>query len=158
VESVRAGDAMLWSEAIHLHPKDTGGCLLSVDRHSGGADTMGGYLWAGPDWQSSVRRDVVISGAVMQCDDPAARAQRWARLLRRPAAVRADGGYELQLDNAVARFIPLADDRGEGLSRVLLSCAEPASVLAAAAASGAAVGSRWIEVCGVRFELDHRAA
>jgi hypothetical protein len=157
VESVRAGDAVLWSEAIHLHPKDTGGCLLSIDRHSGGPDTMGGYLWAGPDWQAKARRDVVIAGAVMQCDDPAATAQRWARVLRRPAAA-SDGGYELPLDNAVARFVPLADDRGEGLARVLLSCAEPASMFAAAMASGAAVGPRWIEICGVRFEIEHRAA
>jgi hypothetical protein len=157
VESVRAGDAALWSEAIHLHPRDTGGCLLSIDRHAGGEDTMGGYLWAGPNWQSKARRDVVIAGAVMQCDDPAATAQRWARILRRPAAA-ADGGYELQLDNAVARFVPLADDRGEGLARVLLSCAEPAHMLAAAMASGLAVGSGWIEVCGVQFELEHRTA
>jgi hypothetical protein len=157
VESVRTGDAVLWSEAIHLHPKDTGGCLLSIDRHSGGADTMGGYRWAGADWQSKARRDVVISGAVMQCRDPAATAQRWARLLRRPAAASADG-YELRLDNAVARFVPLADDRGEGLARVLLSCAQPASMLAAATAISASVGSSWIEVCGVRFELEHRTA
>ena len=158
VEDTRAGDAVRWSEAVHLHPKDTGGCLLSIDRHSGGADTMGGYLWAGPDWQSKVRRGVVISGAVMQCDDPGATAQRWAGLLRRPAAAIPDGSYELPLDNAVLRFVPLADDRGEGLSRVLLSCAEPASMIAAAAAIGASVGSGWIDLCGVRFALEPHAA
>lgn len=158
VEDVRAGDAVLWSEAIHVHPRDTGGCLLSIDRHSSGADLMGGYRWAGTDWQSKARRDVVISGAVMQCDDPAATAQRWAQLLRRPAAASAGGGHELRLDNAVVRFVPLADDRGEGLAHVMLSCAEPASMIAAAAAIGASVGSSWIEVCGVRFALDRRAA
>ncbi len=158
VEDVHAGDAVLWSEAIHLHPRDTGGCLLSIDRHSGGADTMGGYRWAGADWPSKARRDVVISGAVLQCDDPAATAERWARLLRRPAAASAGGGYELRLDNAVARFVPLADDRGEGLAGVLLSCAEPASMIAAATAIGAPVGSSWIEVCGVRFVLENRTA
>jgi len=158
VEDVRAGNAALWSEAIHVHPKDTGGCLLSIDRHSGRADTMGGYLWAGPDWQSKARRDVVISGAVMQCDDPAATAERWARLLARPAAASTDRSQELQLDNAVARFVPLADDRGEGLARVMLSCADPAGMIAAAAASGASVGPRWFDVCGVRFELEPRRA
>jgi hypothetical protein len=158
VEDVRAGDAVLWSEAIHLHPRDTGGCLLSIDRHSGGADTMGGYRWAGADWQSKTRRDAVISGAILQCDDPAATAQRWARLLRRPAAASAAGGLELRLDNAVVRFVPLADDRGEGLARVLLSCADPASMIDAATAIGAPVGSGWIEVCGVQFALDHRTA
>lgn len=158
VEDLRAGDAVLWSEAIHLHPRDTGGCLLSLDRHSGGSDTMGGYRWAGTDWQSKVRRDVVISGAIMQCDDPAVTAQRWARILRRPATTSATGGHELQLDNAVVRFVPLADDRGEGLARAVLSCADPASLIAAATASGASVGSSWIEVCGVRFELESRTA
>jgi len=61
----------------------------------------------------------------------AATARRWAGVLGRPAAASADGGYELRLDNAVARFVALADDRGEGLARVLLSCAEPASMFAA---------------------------
>jgi hypothetical protein len=157
VEDVRAGDAALWSEAIHLHPKDTGGCLLSIDRHSGGTDTMGGYRWAGADWQSKARCDAVITGAVMQCNDPAATAERWAHLLRRPA-VSADGGHELGLDNAVIRFVPLADERGEGISRVLLSCAEPASMLAAARAVGASVGPGWLDVGGVRFELEYDSA
>ena len=149
VEDVRAGDAVLWSEAIHLHPKDTGGCLLSIDRHSGGADMMGGYLWAGADWQSKARRDVVISGAIMQCDDPAATSERWQRVLGR-AAVASDGGHELRLDNAVVRFVPLADDRGEGLTQVLLSGTGPSV--------GAGAGSSRIDVCGVRFELDNRPA
>jgi hypothetical protein len=156
VADVRTGDAALWSEAVHLHPKDTGGCLLSVDRHAGGMDMMGGYRWAGADWQSKARHDVVIAGAVMQCDDPAATAQRWAHLLRRPAAASADGGHELRLDNAIVRFVPIADDRGEGLARVLLRCADPAPMLAAATAIGAATGSSWFELGGVRFVVENR--
>ncbi|HEX3765207.1 MAG TPA: VOC family protein [Kofleriaceae bacterium] len=156
VEDIRTGDAELWSEAVHVHPRDTGGCLVSIDRHSGGPDLMGGYRWAGADWQSRARRDAAITGAVMQCDDPAATTARWARLLGRPAAASADGGHALQLDNAVIRFVPLADDRGERLVRVVLSCAEPAAVIAAATAIGAAVGASWVEVCGVRFVLENR--
>lgn len=153
VEDVRAGDAALWSEAVHVHPRDTGGCLLSIDRHAGGADAMGGYLWAGPDWQAKARRDAVIAGAVLACEDPAATARRWADLLGRSVAASPDGSHELRLDNAIARFVPIADDRGEGLARVLLSCADPASMIAAAAAIGATVGPGWIDLCGVRFEL-----
>lgn len=154
VEDTRAGDAVLWSEAIHLHPRDTGGCLMSIDRHSGGIDMMGGYRWAGADWQSKARRDVTITGAAMQCDDPAATAQRWAQLLRRPAAASAGGGHELRLDNAVVRFVAIADGRGEGLARVQLSCADASPMFAAAAAIGAPVGASWFELCGVRFVLD----
>jgi hypothetical protein len=31
-------------------------------------------------------------------------------------------------------------------------------MITAAAASGAPVGSRWFDICGVRFELEHRRA
>ena len=152
VEDLHAGDAALWSEALHLHPKDTGGCLLSLDRHAGGADVMGGYLWAGPHWQAHARRDTVITGAVIQCADPAATAARWSRLLARPAIAN-----ELRLDNAVARFVPLADDRGEGLSHVIVACAEPSALITAARTLGAPVGADWIDLAGVRVVLEHRA-
>lgn len=149
VEDLHAGDAELWSEALHLHPRDTGGCLLSIDRHSGGEDVMAGYRWAGPVWQAAARTDAVITGAVIQCVDPAATAARWARILDRPLAAP----DTLALDNAIARFVPLADARGEGLSHVLLSCADPAAMRAAARALGVPVDADGIDVCGVRFVL-----
>ncbi|MEZ5939459.1 MAG: VOC family protein [Hyphomonadaceae bacterium] len=153
VQDLHSGDDALWSEAIHLHPRDTGGCLLSIDRHSGGEDMMGGYKWAGPDWTSKVKPDVAISGAAMQCEDPAATSELWGRILRRPVLARADGGYEIRFDNALALFTPLADDRGEGLSQVMLACADPGAILAGAKAAGVRSGADWVEVCGVRFEL-----
>jgi Glyoxalase-like domain len=120
VEDLASGDEKLKAEAIHLHPRDTGGCLLSVDRHGPDATLMGSYRWAGADWHSKARRDVAITGATMQCDDPLATAERWGEILEL-APRRIDDGFELTLDNAFARFVPLADDRGEGLSAVTLS-------------------------------------
>lgn len=124
VEDLSVGDAALKAEALHLHPRDTGGCLLSVDRHGPDTDVMGSYLWAGRDWKKLARRDVSITGATMQCDDPAATSARWADLLRRPAKA-AGHGFEIALDNAYARFVPLADDRGEGLCGVELTGVKP---------------------------------
>lgn len=141
------------SEAIHLHPKDTGGCLLSVDRHSGGEDMMGEYLWAGPNWRDEMREDMVITGATMQCDDPQATAARWAELLRRPVMELGDDRWEVAMDNAYARFVPLADDRGEGLSGVELTCANPGSVAACANALGVIGDDGVIDVCGVNITL-----
>lgn len=157
VEDIRSGDEQLWSEAVHLHPKDTGGCLLSIDRHSGGSDMRGGYRWAGTDWQSKAREDVTIAGAVMQCEDPAATAGRWARLLNRAVVAGADDGREIRLDHGALRFVPIADDRGEGLTGVVLSCADAAGMVAAAAgAGGVRVESNGFALCGVRFELAPR--
>ena len=124
VEDLTVGDAALKAEALHLHPRDTGGCLLSVDRHGPDRDVMGSYLWAGRNWQKRARRDVSIAGATMQCADVAATAARWADLLQRAARPAGDG-FEITLDNAYARFVPLADDRGEGLCGVELSGVEP---------------------------------
>ena len=157
VEDIHRGDAARWSEALHLHPRDSGGCLLSVDRHSGGVDMQGGYRWAGAEWQGKARADVRISGAVMQCADPAATAERWARLVGRGVSAPDGAGLEIRLDNALARFVPVSDDRGEGLCAVRLACADPADLMASAQAAGARIiddgSGTAFEAGGVRFDL-----
>ncbi len=158
VQDLKSGDDVSTSEAIHLHPRDTGGCLLSVDRHSGGTDLMGGYHWAGPSWQEHDRSRTVnaITGARMQCDDPQATAHRWSELLERP--VKRDGEiWTIEFDNARARFSPLEDDRGEGLSAVRLSVKDKPAILDAAKKAGAKTGKvatgDYVELVGVRFVL-----
>jgi Glyoxalase-like domain len=158
VQDIKSGDEVSTSEALHLHPKDTGATLLSVDRHSGGADMMGGYHWAGPRWQQKDRSKTVkaITGARMQCDDPAATAQRWSELLERPVTRHGDT-WTIELDNARARFGPLEDDRGEGLASVRLACRDAKAILANAETHGANVGEAhgepFVGLCGVRFVL-----
>lgn len=158
VQDLKSGDDVSTSEALHLHPKDTGGCLLSVDRHSGGADMMGGYHWAGPRWQERDRSTTVraIIGARMQCDDPSSVAARWSALLDRPVA-RDGKVWTIELDNARARFSELEDDRGEGLSAVRLACRDAGAIMANAQREGVRVGEAptgpFVELCGVRFVL-----
>lgn len=158
VQDLKSGDDVSTSEALHLHPKDTGGCLLSVDRHSGGEDMMGGYHWAGPRWQEKDRSRTVkaITGARMQCNDPAATADRWSKLLERPAT-RDGNVWTIELDNARARFSELEDDRGEGLSAVRLACRDAKTILANAGRAGVKIGEvptgPYVELCGTRFVL-----
>lgn len=157
VQDLHSGDDAIWSEAIHLHPRDTGGCLLSVDRHSGGENMMGGYHWAGASWQETLQPGVVITGAGMQCESPEAVAERWGLLLRRPVLDAGEGGRVIRFDNAEARFTPLADDRGEGLNTVDLKCRDPLFVLDAArqqgVRTGEAGGRAFFEAGGVRFRV-----
>jgi len=156
VQDIKSGDKVSTSEAIHLHPKDTGGCLLSVDRHSGGEDLKGGYHWAGPEWQKHDRSKTIsaIIGAGIQSDDPDALAQRWSELLERPVGKAKEGeGAEIQLDNAFVRFGPLRDDRGEGMRAVHVRCKERAGVLAAAKKARLSTGTEHVDLCGVRFVL-----
>jgi hypothetical protein len=144
------------SEAIHLHPRDTGGCLLSIDRHSGGKNLQGGYVWAGPDWQTHDRSKTVahISGADMQCDNPQKTAERWSELLERPVVRKSGWTWEMKLDLGKARFVPLGDDRGEGLSAVHLAVKDKAAILKAAKKEKVPFGEDWTDLCGVRFQLE----
>lgn len=156
VQDLKSGDDVSTSEAIHLHPKDTGGCLLSVDRHSGGADMQGGYHWAGPTWQQKDRSKTIdrIVGAGMQSDDPKGLAERWGEILKlKPAKASEGDGWELKLDNAFARFGPMRDDRGEGMRAVHVKAKDAKAIFAAARQAGVEAGENWVDLCGVRVVL-----
>lgn len=120
VEDLSVGDAHLHATALHLHPRETGGCLLSIDHHGPDAALLGSYMWAGSNWHRHCRPDLAISGAVMACDDPAATATRWGAILDR-APARQDAGWRIVLDNGALDFVPVNDARGEGLNAIRLA-------------------------------------
>jgi len=103
VEHVQAaGVRIVWSadhpeiRGRHLHPRDVGGALVSIDQPA----RRGEWPWGGPTWRAHDGNKVVtaIAGISVGAADPAAMRRRWA---------------ELGLDHAV-RFVP-ATDRGEGI-------------------------------------------
>ncbi|HWM19851.1 MAG TPA: VOC family protein [Ilumatobacteraceae bacterium] len=103
VERVQAaGVRVVWTidlptiRARHLHPRDVGGAIVSIDQPA----NRGEWPWGGPTWRAHDGNGVVsgIAGLAIGAADPAAMRARWA---------------ELGLDHAV-RFVP-ATDRGEGI-------------------------------------------
>ncbi|MBL6953825.1 MAG: hypothetical protein ISR50_14400, partial [Alphaproteobacteria bacterium] len=85
--------------------------------------------------------------------DPTALAARWGRILDRPVVTGPSGASEIALDNAMLRFVEVADGRGEGLGGVDLKVSDRAAILAAAAARGLQATGDAIVVCGTRFRL-----
>ncbi|MFZ4380988.1 MAG: hypothetical protein ACOYO0_03355 [Sandarakinorhabdus sp.] len=108
------------AQALHLHPRDTGGCLLSIDHHGPDRDMLGSYAWAGPDWQRHMNPNLAISGAVIACDNPELIAMRWSTLLVRPWQQLPDR-WRLQLNHGSIDFTAITDDRGEGLSAIRIA-------------------------------------
>ena len=110
----------------HLHPRDVGGTLVSIDQPM----PQGSWRWGGPDWQSQSDRlleDAVVTaidGVVVAATDPDAMSGRWT---------------QLGLDRDV-RFVS-AGTRGDGLDEIEL-----------VAADRARVGER-TEIGGVTFTL-----
>lgn len=100
---------------IHLHPRDIGGAIVSVDQTT----DWQAWGWAGPSWQQTVKDDVVteLVAVEVQADDPGAMAKRWSKVLGRPLAADS-GGKRIDLDEGAIRFVKAADGRGDGVSAI----------------------------------------
>jgi Glyoxalase-like domain len=90
--------------ARHLHPRDIGGAIVSIDQPL----PNGSWPWAGP-WTAHADTEVVtgIAGITVGANDPAGMRATWAGV---------------RLDHAV-RFVP-ATDRGEGIDGLDLVAAD----------------------------------
>jgi catechol 2,3-dioxygenase-like lactoylglutathione lyase family enzyme len=99
------GVRIVWSGDLpdirgrHLHPRDVGGTLVSVDQPV----PNGSWTWGGPCWVAHGETSVVaaIAGVVVGATDPEAMRARWR---------------ELEIDTAVR--VVEAGPRGEGLDGV----------------------------------------
>jgi len=83
----------------HLHPRDVGGALVSIDEPV----PNGAWRWGGPDWTAHVDTSVVsaIAGVTVGANDPAAMRARWS---------------DLGIDTSVG--FADAGNRGEGIDGV----------------------------------------
>lgn len=117
----------------HLHPRDVGGAILSIDQ----ALPWASWRWAGPEWRQHVRTEVVdaIVAAEVAATDPPAMAARWAEVLDVPRE-----GTHVHLDDAVLRFVP-AGPRGEGLDGLDLRATDRSRA------------GETLERCGIRINL-----
>lgn len=142
-------------QEFQLHPRDTGGTMLSISTHASGQDLFGDWHFAGPHWRQYLRTGPVLAvlGADIQSADPAALARRWSEVLQWPLTRSPAGEPELLLDQGFARFVPDADGRGEGLSAVHLKTSDPLQVLKQACSLGVAANKSGLMICGVRFVL-----
>lgn len=104
VRTVWAGDFPT-IRGRHLHPRDVGGALLSIDQPV----PNGSWTWAGPSWQAHHDATVTsgIAGVTVGAADPTAMSARWA---------------ELDVRQSV-EFVA-ASDRGEGIDGVDLVAAD----------------------------------
>ena len=91
------------AEAIHLHPADTGGAIMSLDR----MDPPDGWAWAGRAWQGHVHTDVVdrIVGVELRTADPEALATRFAALVDRPCSIGESDERIIGLDDGTVRIV-----------------------------------------------------
>lgn len=134
--------------AVHLHPRDVGGAIVSFDEPRPSAS----WRWAGPTWQDAVRTDVVraISGVTIAALDPARMAARWTAVLGVSAGKAS--ATELRLERSVIRFVA-ADEHGEGVVAVTLATVDGERARANAERHGLPTDAGGIRIGGVLFDL-----
>jgi len=137
----------------HFHPSDTAGALLSIDQAIAPAGTDPALWWppAAKDWHKHARSDVTngLAGVEIQCIDPDKTAELWSKILNRPVEgdiIRLDGDGEI-------RFVPIADERGPGVSAFDVRVVDRDRVIAVAKKHHKQHGVGQVEVCGCRINL-----
>jgi len=135
---------------IHLHPRDTGGAIVSIDE----ARPRESWRWAGPSWREhvSTRRVTRIRGVEIQSDDPDALRKRWATIFDLENANDASSSLVLD-DGGHISFCYASDGRGEGIRSVVFETSHTAEILDAARAHGFALEEDCISIAGTRFVL-----
>jgi hypothetical protein len=132
----------------HLHPRDIGGAILSLDTPV----PPSAWRWAGPDWPDRIRREVVsaIHAVELQAEDPLAMARRWAAVLGRSCTD--DGGVgRIDLDEGSIRFVADGDGRGAGVGGFDVLCRDPEILRSNARRRNLELGDGCIEICGTRI-------
>ncbi len=133
---------------MHLHPKDVGGTLLSIDYMPHWSD----WEWGGPDWQKSATHGEAITGIGISALDPQGMAGRWGEVLGRPME-HCDQASCIGLDEGELQFAPLAGSGSEGFQAFDLHSARAAQLRENAARHGCLSAEGNIELFGMAIRL-----
>ncbi|MCW8196403.1 hypothetical protein F6455_16535 [Proteobacteria bacterium 005FR1] len=134
--------------AVHLHPKDIGAAIVSVDQPQHAAD----WPWAGPNWrdyvsgQGAKRVLSVTVGAV----NPTAMASQWAKVLDTSAPTNRGEGKLIELNGGELRFESAPADV---LSAFELLVDNREAILKAAREQGLQADGDVVRCCGTDFRL-----
>jgi hypothetical protein len=136
--------------AVHLHPRDVGGAIVSFDEPRPPAS----WRWGGPGWEAKVRTEVVrdLVGVTIDATNPAALAARWSAVLGLdPPARRSADEIVVALDASEIRFV--RSDDGDRVAAVRIAAVDGARALDAGRSRGLRTEGRSVWIGGVRFEL-----
>lgn len=155
------GVRVVWEHAeahtrtIHLHPRDVGGAILSLDEST----PWDSWDWAGPTWRNVAREidakdsATAIAGAWLRAKDPDAMAARWGEILELPVTKGLEGAPCLALEESGIRFVRATNDEPEGIAGIDILAPHRRAVLARAQASGAEVRDNAFFLCGTEIRL-----
>jgi len=134
----------------HLHPRDVGGTILSIDY----MNPPERWDWGGPYWREHINRDRVLSirGAELQGEAPDRMAARWAEVLG-CRAERSGEIWRIGLRHGELRFTGLRDRRGEGLRAIDVVASDARAIRDAAERRSLIDAEGYVTLCGTLVHL-----
>ena len=138
------------AQAIHLHPRDVGGAILSIDEMT----PPKAWLWASSSWEKNVRTEVCkyLNGVHIQSKDPESMMRSWERALGKEA-VYEDNQFKIQLEGSRVVFVEDTDGRGEGIEAFEINVNDKEKVLKSAKSKGL-IRNDEVYIGGVKFLLN----
>jgi hypothetical protein len=134
------------AKAMHLHPKQMGGAILSLDW----MEPKESWKWAGPNWEKNISGPIKgIDGVEIQSDDPELMLNTWLRVL---GDVERDHENKILLDNTWIKFSQATDGRGPGISAFSLKAENSNEIIERAQNLGFMVDDK-ITIGGIKFYL-----
>ena len=134
------------AKAMHLHPKQMGGAILSLDW----MEPKESWKWAGPNWEKNISGPIKgIDGVEIQSDDPELMLNTWLRVL---GDVERDHENKILLDNTWIKFSQATDGRGPGISAFSLKAESSNEIIERAQNLGFMVDDK-ITIGGIKFYL-----
>jgi hypothetical protein len=134
--------------AVHLHPKDIGGAIVSIDQPA----QVEAWPWAGSQWQTIRRAGGAqkVMSTTIGAVDPKAMANRWARVLGSAAPVSRNDEYFIEIDRGELLFRPAKTDV---LTEFKLVVTDLNQALRVARELGLETQDNRVSVCGTSFIL-----
>jgi hypothetical protein len=152
----RLGVRVVWEVAlddaatVHLHPRDVGGAIVSIDE----MQPPESWRWGGPDWRARSRGEIAtgLVGVVVEAPDPEKLALRWGEVLGARPDPDAAGGFTLALARGTrVRFVPAPDGREAAVAAIEVAVRDRARFAAEASAAGVLEPDGTARIAGTRI-------
>ncbi len=138
------------AQAFHMHPKDTGGCvMLSYDQ----MEPAEHWAWGGPDWEQRRAQHVGnICAVEAQSSNARALATRWADVFA-TLPRETDNGFRIQLQGADIQIFQNDDVASDHVSAIELEVRDGSRALALAQKRGLPVRGNCVQICGIEVRM-----
>lgn len=133
--------------AVHLHPKDIGGAIVSIDQPL----PPESWRWAGPEWKKHALKTGAqkVTSTTIAAQNPSGMAVRWSTVLGIGTPVGSPNSPHIDIEGGALKF----ESGNDVISAFGISVSDPVAAIAEAKKQGLPVDGNAVTICGTRFEL-----